>query len=213
MMRSTLKKHAVKKQQHHQPQPNSHDKPGNHSLIKVALVFATQALVLLASFIPYLRLHKIDIASMVFDAQPREPIRFDFVDNNFAVGSIIEAFFWSGIAVCVRWMGLTIALARRKESNALRQLMEWAADLLSTPLLTIVIVYALRSPRISLGKSINLSLDDAGLGVFILLGFLLGFFGSAQIILMGIWKRTFGAYNSNPPSDTDENDKTTKDRQ
>ena len=204
MSQSTKNNGQSKHDKRHPTNSATQEKTSTDSVpVSAVFVFCVQSLTLILSFIPYLRLHEINILEILFAGGPRERIKVELIGNDISLGSMIEAVFWSGIAVCVRGIMFTGSSARRKEINATRHLMEWTADLLSTPLLTAVVVSVLRSPRITFGRDISLSLATAGLGVYASIGFLLGFFGSTQRILTSIFKGTIGHYSAFHHLETD----------
>lgn len=185
--------------------PNSNDKSGHATIAKATATFSVQALTLIAGFLMYLRLHRIEVTA-VFSGRSLGLGGFGFVDNDVTGGGILEVLFWSGVATTLRWISISSPASKRKDFNPWRHLIEWAIDLTITPLTAAVIAYGLRSPRLTLGKNIDLSLDNANVGVFSVLGFLLGFFGYApRAILVRIWNKTLGPYSGTLPPESQAN--------
>lgn len=170
-----------------------HASKENTSLPKLLIPFSIHAAMVLVGFVLYLRLHRLDPISL-FDANHSASLtRFDFVSTDPAIGGIIEILFWSFIATTLRWMRIGIIASRHDDFQLTRHFVEWGADLLTTPVVAAVIVYALRTWHLTSGQTINLSLEDANIGWFIVIGFLLGFFDQApRLILNRLRKQTFG---------------------
>jgi hypothetical protein len=188
--------------------PNSqvaYDSSG-HTAIKAALIFLVQGGALALGFWMYLQLHKIKVVSALTSGNPLGG--FGFVDDNVMIGGVIEVLFWSSVATTLRRINIGDAAPRRKGFDPLWHLIDWAKDLLVTSLTASVIAYCLRSPRLILGTNIDLSLDNANVGVFVVLGFLLGSFKYAPgAILVRIWNGTLGPYSRTRPLKDEEDTK------
>ena len=166
------------------------------ALAKMFFPFLVCASTIILGLFLYLRLHGIDLIAWIQSpAAIGLPSDFEFIGNaNW--GSVIEVAFGAGIATTLRWVKTGLVSSRRTGFNPWRHLIYWAADLLATPIIAVVIIYCLRFLRLNLGKNSEFSLDSAGVGLFIVLGFLLGFTRYApRVILVRIWDQTLGHYS------------------
>jgi hypothetical protein len=184
------------------------DKLGNVMVLKAGITFLVQGGFFLVSLYFYLRLHGIEIVSLLSGTSLQSLATFGFIGNEVTVGSMIEVLFGATMATTLRWMNVEVIASRRKEFNPLRHIIDWCTDLMSTPMLAAVIIYALKSLRLTFGQNIDLSLSSASVGVFMVLGFLLGYFGQApRGILVSIWERTLGQYSASRHPEPEEDDK------
>ncbi len=186
----------------------SRDKPGNTLVIKAGVTFLAQGGFFLACLYFYLRLHGIEIISLLSGNDLQSLAVFGFIGNEVTVGSIIEVLFGAVMATTLRWMNVELVASRRKDFSPLRHIIDWFTDLMNSPMLAAVIVYALKSLRLTFGQNIDLTLGSASVGVFMVLGFLLGYFGQApRGILVSIWERTLGQYSATHRPEHEGSDK------
>ena len=187
------------------------DKSNNILVLKATITFLVQGGFFLLCLYFYLRLHGIAIIPLLSGEDLQSLALFGFIGNEVTVGSIIEVLFGAAMATTLRWMNVEVVASRRKEFNPLRQIIDWSTDLMTTPMLAAVIIYTLKSLRLTFGQNIDLSLSSASVGVFMVSGFLLGYFVQApKGILVSIWERTLGQYSTThrpEPAPEDKSDR------
>jgi hypothetical protein len=98
---------------------------------------------------------------------------------------VVRFWFFSSIAVIARWITLSARDIRKPDVDLVLYLNEWVADLVSTPLIVVILIFCLRIPRLQLGEHITLALEQADAELLTALSFLLGFFGSNTYELFG----------------------------
>ncbi len=157
--------------------PNS--KLPNGSLRSIIITFSLQVGTILIGAALYLRVHQIDLIALFNHAGNWATSGFTFISTDLVVATIFEVLCWAALATTLRWIHTGIIASKKADFNPVRHLIEWSADLLATPIIAGVIVYGLQSSAISFGQNLNLSLRNADIYWFTLLGFLLGFFSGA----------------------------------
>lgn len=176
---------------------NEVEDKGGRSPSRLLIPFVIHATAVVGALALYARLHRIDVVALLDIERPVTAQNFGFIGNDSVVGGIIEVSFWAFVATTLRWMRLGLVGSKSSDFQISRHLVEWGADSIATPIITGVIVYAVRSWRLTSGQTVNLSLEDASIGWFIVIGFLLGFFDQARRLLLNRLKNhTFGARDS-----------------
>lgn len=146
---------------------------------------------MLLALVVYLRLHGVNVFALS-DCTAKSFGEFNYATSNIGFATTVEVMFGCAIATTLRWLHIGVNASRKGEFQLARHVVDWGEDFVSSPIIAAVIVYALRTPRISFGQSVNLSLDTAEIGWFFFLGFLMGFFGqSPRMILNEIRMRLF----------------------
>ena len=165
---------------------------GTCSFSKLLIPFLVHGVLVAVGLVLYVRLHRIDLESLFDPSRPAPLARFDFVSADAAIGSVVEIVFWAFVATSLRWMRVGIIASRSDEFQPSRHLVEYSADLLTTPIVAAVIVYALRSWRLTSGETVNITLEGAPIGWYVVIGFLLGFFDQTpRLILNRLRKHAF----------------------
>ncbi len=119
--------------------------------------------------------------------------KIDFIGGGSPIGVVIKVLYWSAIGVIARHayvLGRTLTAGR---FDFVRCLVEGLINLLSVPIMVVVIVFFLRITKLSIG-TLELTLEQADVKLIIALSVLLGFFGEdARRMIAGLRDRVTGS--------------------
>jgi hypothetical protein len=180
---------------------------GGGSIANLIIVFSIPLVAIVVASIFYTRLHRIDLSATIDTDRPLMPRGFNFIANDAALGSVAEILYWAFLSTTQRWMRSGLLASKNSDFQIARHLVEWVADATATPVVATVVVYALRSLRLTSGQTVNLSLENASIGWFVVIGYLLGSVNQApRKILNRMRKYAFGSPKENhkPKSEDDE---------
>jgi hypothetical protein len=122
----------------------------------------------------YVRLHGSNLHDVLFEGNPIP--KWEFVSSDRMLGITIEAIAWAGTAVVVRRLVRLARNARAGKISIFQDLLGGVADYTESIFLTVMVLFLLGLPKLTLGTGVNVSLNDANIDMIIALCCILGWF-------------------------------------